>query len=333
MIKTFGQWIVYCFARIVICFLQSIRIETCDSICRCLAWLSYRVLKLRRNIIDENIVHAFPDWSSEQRQALALGMWHHVFLLVCELAQVPRKIHETNWRNFVDISDDDCREQVTQMLSDRPVVVVSGHFGNFEVGGVISGLLGFPTYTVARPLDNPFLHRFINSFRGATGQFMLPKKGSAPLIQSVLEDNGTLVLLGDQSAGPSGCWINFFNRPASCHKAVALFSLLNDAPMILAYSVRSEKPMNFRVRIKAVFDPREHPKTSTKDLTQWYSDQLEAVIRTAPEQYWWLHRRWKPRRRRKKKNKNVQRIDSGSSPRANTGGNEKTTTMSAADKK
>lgn len=333
MIRTLGQWTVYCFVRIVICFLQSVRIETCDSICRWLAWLSYRVLKLRRKIIDENIVHAFPNWSDQRRQSLALGMWHHVFLLVCELAHVPRKIHETNWREFVDISLEDCREQVKHMLSDRPVVVVSGHFGNFEVGGVISGLLGFPTYTVARPLDNPLLHRFINRFRGATGQFMLPKKGSAPLIQSVLEQNGTLVLLGDQAAGPSGCWINFFNRPASCHKAVALFSLLNDAPMILAYSVRSGSPMRFRVRIKAVFDPRDQPNTSTKDLTQWYSDQLEAVIRTDPEQYWWLHRRWKPRRRRKKKNKKVERIDSQSLIRAKMELTDKSSTMNAAENK
>ena len=153
MIKTFGQWTVYCFARIVICFLQSVRIETCDSICRWLAWLSYRVLRLRRKIIDENIVHAFPHLSEEQRQALALGMWHHVFLLVCELAQVPRKIHETNWREFVDISYEDCREQVSQMLSVRPVVVFSGHFGNFELGGFVTGMLGFPYYTVARIMD------------------------------------------------------------------------------------------------------------------------------------------------------------------------------------
>ena len=83
---------------------------------------------------------------------------------------------------------------VLAALDDRPVVVVSGHFGNFEVGGVISGLLGFPTYSIARPLDNPLLDRFVNGFRGRTGQFILSKIGSAPQIDAIMRSGGTIAL-------------------------------------------------------------------------------------------------------------------------------------------
>ncbi len=126
---------------------------------------------------------------------------------------------------------------------------------------------------------------------------MLDKRGSAAQMDRVLRAGGTLVLLGDQSAGPKGCWVDFFGRPASCHKAVALFSLVNRAPMLLAYSLRAGRPLQFTVGVKSEFDPRlaNSDQLSVPALTQWYSRHLEATIRQCPGQYWWLHRRWKIR--------------------------------------
>ena len=307
--QTAVHWIGYLLLRIGVCVLQTLRIETCDAISKWLAWLAYRVLKLRRKVIDENLRFAMPEYSQEARENLAESMWYHIILMVCEITHVHRKIHDTNWREYIYISDEDCRTQVLNNLSDRPLVVVSGHYGNFEVGGVASGMLGFPTYTVARPLDNPFLHRFITAFRGSTGQFMIPKKGSAKQIDHILSTGGNLTLLGDQYAGPKGCVVNFFNRPASCHKAVALFSLLNKAPMQVAYCTRRSAPMTFQVGVSSMFDPAIDAAMAPNELTQWYSDQLETMIREKPDQYWWLHRRWKMRARKKRRNPN-RRIDS-----------------------
>lgn len=286
------QWLVYLMMRCIICVVQTLPIETCQTMSRGLAWLAHDGLKIRRKIVEENLRHAFPNRSPAEYRRLALHMWEHVFLMVCELAQMPRKVHDTNWRDHVFMSKADMRSYVNAMLSERPAIVVSGHYGNFEVGGIISGLLGFPTFTVARPLDNPYLHRFITSFRERTGQFMLPKQGSAKQIDAILQTGGTMVLLGDQSAGPKGCWVEFFGRPASCHKAVALFSLVNRAPMLLAYS-RRRRPLQFELGVIATFDPEQEEMAGVRPLTQWYNEHLERVIRVTPEQYWWLHNRWK----------------------------------------
>ncbi|MCA9215420.1 MAG: hypothetical protein KDB27_20285 [Planctomycetales bacterium] len=307
------HWIGYLFLRFGVCVLQTMGIESCDRLSRFLAFLAYRVLKIRRQTIDENLRFALPEYSDELRRAIGEAMWHHIILMVCEITQVQRKIHDTNWRDYIYISDHDCRLQVLHNLSGRPHVVVSGHFGNFEVGGVASGMFGFPTYTVARPLDNPYLHQFITAFRGSTGQYMIPKKGSAKQIDYILSTGGNLTLLGDQYAGPKGCVVNFFNRPASCHKAVALFSLLNKAPMQVAYCTRRERPMQFHVGVGAVYDPASDVSMSPTELTQWYSDRLEDMIRLQPEQYWWLHRRWKTRTPQKKKKNSTHRIDEAES--------------------
>jgi len=163
------------------------------------------------------------------------------------------------------------------------------------LGGYLMGLFGFPTYTVARKLDNPFLDRFVNEFRGRTGQYILPKQKSGEVIKQVLGGGGILTLLGDQAAGKKGCWVNFFDRPASTHKAVALFSLGNEAPTMVSYARRLDRPLHYEVGPEAIVDPRDagFACRSVPLLAQWYTDRLEDLIRRAPEQYWWLHRRWK----------------------------------------
>jgi KDO2-lipid IV(A) lauroyltransferase len=277
--------------RVTICVVQAVRIETCQRICGFLAWLSFEILKIRRAVIEDNLNHAFPEMSLIERDALGRRMWKHIFLLTCELAHVPRKIHDTNWRDYITFRN--LEWQARYLLSPRPTVVVSGHFGNFEVGGVISALLGYPTFSIARTLDNPLLDRFIKGFREATGQVILPKKGSSFQIDQVLRAGGTLMLLGDQHAGPKGCWVEFFGRPASCHKAVALFSLTQRAPMAIGYAKRLDHPLRFELGIVDIYDPETDGQRDVQELSQWYSRHLENVIRTAPEQYWWLHRRWK----------------------------------------
>ena len=86
------------------------------------------------------------------------GCGEHLFLLVIEVADLPRKIHETNWREYMSL--DGVVPLVRMLLSGRPVIIVTGHLGNFELGGFNLGILGFPSYSVARPLDNPLSERF-----------------------------------------------------------------------------------------------------------------------------------------------------------------------------
>ncbi len=283
--------VAYLAVRIMICIVQTVRMETCERMADMLSWFTHEMLQIRHDVIEENLSHAFPCLTPQQRHRLTRRMWRHLFLLTCEVAHAPRKIHDTNWRDYVTTKHIDA--EVQHLLTDRPVVVVSGHFGNFEVGGLISALLGYPTFTVARNLDNPLLDRFMTRFREATGQYILPKRGSSFQVDQVLSRGGTLMLLGDQAAGPKGCWIEFFGRPASCHKAVALFSLAQNAPIVVAYARRRRRPMQFELGVLGVYDPAHDGRRDVVELSQWYSGLLEDVVRTAPDQYWWLHRRWK----------------------------------------
>lgn len=291
--KLLTDYAAYLAVRVLICVVQALPLTTCEKLSRRLAWLCWRVLNIRRKVVRENLGYAFPEKSEKQRDAIALAMWEHLFLMVSEIAHAPRKLQRSNWREHSTLSSNP--DFLRMLLDERPTVVISGHLGNFEIGGYLLALHGFHTFTIARPLDNPFLNRFVNEFRGAKGQYMLPKQGSGPQIQAILNAGGTLVLLGDQHAGRSSCWVDFFGRPASTHKAVAVFTLGSMAPTAVSACLRRAGPLRFSLDVVGLVDPNaaEFDQGTIPQLTQWYTNRLEELIRRSPEQYWWVHRRWK----------------------------------------
>ena len=303
--KRIKRLIEFVLVKAILAVLQVMTIQQCDWLCRKLAWLISDVIKFRRSVIHQNILGVFPTVTEAECDRMSREMWYHLCLMGCEVVHAPRKIHDTNWRDYVYIRD---KVQMTRYLIDyRPLVAVSGHFGNFEMGGYVTGLLGMPSYTVARTLDNPHLDQFINEFREFNGQFILPKDGSATAIQNVLDSGGILTLLGDQHAGTKGCWIEFLGRPAACHKAVALFTLSGQAPMMVSYC-KHLGPMKFEIGCTGVADPMELPDElrDVTSLTQWYNDRMGDAIYAEPDQFWWVHRRWKEKPVRKTRKRKLQ---------------------------
>lgn len=306
--RTVGQYLVYLVVRIVICVAQAVPLSVCDRASATLAWLFADVLGVRRKVTDENLRHAFPEWSAAERRRVARRMWQHLFLFVCEVAQTARKIRPESWHQFVKLDGEE--EIVRLLMSGRPLLLVTAHFGNFELAGFVFSLFGYKIHTVARPLDNPFLDRFLHRFRASAGQEMLSKQDDYARIRDILGEGGTVSFLADQYAGIKGSWVEFFGRPASAHKAIPLFALDNDAPIVVGCCRRvAGRPLHYELKLQAIADPRElAPKDATVTaLAQWYHEQFELMIREAPEQYWWLHRRWKDKREKRRRERDARR--------------------------
>ena len=283
----------YLVFRAVVCLVQILPLERCDRICKLLAKLFSTWIPLRQSLIRENLQMIFPEWGPDQSEQVTENMWHHLLLMGCEVAQAPRKIHRENWHEHFHIPDR--RSMLEIVMNDRPTVLVSAHFGNFELAGFLTGLFGVATTTVARPLDNGFVHDYITKFRSQGGQYFLAKEGSSSQIQELLSNGGNLTLLADQHAGAKGCWVDFLGKPASCHKGLALFTLSSGAPMIVCCSVRTGGPLKFELSVLGIADPLDGGErfASVASLTRWYNQCLERIIRSFPEQYWWVHRRWR----------------------------------------
>lgn len=294
----------YLAIRGVVCLLQALPLRIALGVGGALAWLAYRVDKRHRRVADDNLKHALPEQCADPivRDRMVRECFRHFCTVVVEIACLPRRIHIHNWRKYATPVGFEKFNPL--LLSDRPLLIVTAHYGNWEVAGYVTGLVGLRTYAIARDLDNPYLHRFLGTFRQKTGQTILAKSGDFDKITGVLEAGGKIATLGDQDAGPRGLFVNFFGRPASTHKAVALLAQQFDAPMVVIGIPRVGWPMKFAIEVEDVIDPRDYPAKRpdlVKAMTIRFTEAIERLAKRHPEQYFWLHRRWKHQPPDKKK--------------------------------
>jgi Kdo2-lipid IVA lauroyltransferase/acyltransferase len=289
-----ADYSVYLLLRIFVCIVQALPLALGRSFAVALAWLVYTIDKRHRQVAVDNLKKAFPGCGEAELDRLVRRVFRHFCTLAIEIIHLPRCFHANNWRRYVELPQGDIL--LGQMLSGRSIMFVTGHFGNWELGGFILGALGFRTYAIARTLDNPFVDHFLRfKFREKTGQQILSKDGDYERIQRVLATGGTIATLADQDAGQRGLFVDFFNRPASTHKAVALLSLAHKTPLIVIGTAKVAEPFRYAVLVEDVILPEEYDgqPDAVRKITQRFTTALERLARRYPEQYFWLHRRWK----------------------------------------
>jgi len=289
-----ADYAVYVAVRFFVCVLQMLSLPAACRVADALAWLIFRLDRRHRQVAQDNLCHAFPDqFTAVQRTELVRQVYAHFCRLLIEIIHMPRRLHTHNWKRYVNLAE--VKILVDRLLSNRPLMFVTGHFGNWEMGGYVLGLLGMKTHAVARPLDNPYLDDFLRQFRERTGQRLLAKKGDFDQMQAILAKGGVIGTLGDQDAGQRGLFVDFFNRPASTHKAIALLALEFNVPLLVVHNRRTGGPLEYEVRLEDVVLPEEYAGApdAVRAITQRFTLALERGIRLAPEQYFWLHRRWK----------------------------------------
>jgi KDO2-lipid IV(A) lauroyltransferase len=288
-----ADYALYLVVRLFICIIQAVPLGAALAFADALAWLAYRFDHRHRQVAEDNIAHAFPGISAPEIDRRVWAVFRHFCRLVIEITFLPRKMHTANWPKYVEMRDP--RRFVDRLTSRRPLLLLTGHFGNWEMGGWVLGLLGFRTWAVARLLDNPHLNAFLGRFRRGTGQEIISKGGGFERMKTILGAGGIIATLADQDAGQKGLFVDYFGRPASTHKGVVLLALEHQVPMVVLGVRQNGKPLDYQIVISDVIMPEEYEgrPNAVHEVTQRFTTALEQVVRTAPGQYFWLHRRWK----------------------------------------
>lgn len=286
------------FAMFVHMFDWEANYRTARWICNAIWWLGKRWRALGRfeHRGKAHLRLSFPDWSEERIERVAKASLRNFIYLGLEVLFTTRLITPPRWRRHVTLVNQ--AENVRLMLERKsPVIYVSGHFGNWEVVAYTMGALGFTTTAVARPLDNPYISDYVYGIRQRRGLTILDKKGAVRLAGSILEANGLLSFIADQDAGRKGCFVDFFGRKASTYKSIALLAMRYAAPIVVGYGRRLDEEYHFAIGIQRIIHPAEWADQADAMtwITQEYTTALEQVVRSAPEQYLWTHRRWKHR--------------------------------------
>ncbi|MBN2447448.1 MAG: lysophospholipid acyltransferase family protein [Phycisphaerae bacterium] len=267
---------------------------------RFLRWLCR---KRDRERAMDNLRPAFGDqYSEKQLQNIARrAMEHFAQLYLVELVMTPRVVNEWSWARHVELGN--LGPALRELLRERGTIMITPHFGNFELLGYTIARLGLPLTAIMRPLDNPPLNEYLMASREAGGVTLLFKKGVSQAASEVVERGGTLCFIADQDAGHKGIFSEFFNRKASWYKSIGLLAMQHNVPIVVGGAARQRRGMHYRMDVERIIQPAEWQDRD--DPLQWITDTfaqgLEAVIRRHPEQYLWMHRRWKSRPREERR--------------------------------
>jgi KDO2-lipid IV(A) lauroyltransferase len=219
-------------------------------------------------------------------------------MLAVEVLFTTRLIRLDTWPRYVELAN---FKEVLELLvrGERGLIMLTGHYGNWEVLGYVLATLGFPTTSVARPLDNPYVSDFIFGVREKTGQRIIAKKGATGEVIDVLAQHGAVGFIADQNAGSKGIFIDFFGRKASTYKSIGLLAMEYEVPVVIGYARRVGDRFRFRVGVQDVIQPEDWKEAGVQDplryITQRYTKAIENFVREDPGQYLWVHRRWKTR--------------------------------------
>jgi KDO2-lipid IV(A) lauroyltransferase len=236
------------------------------------------------------------DYSEAQLADIGRRSFEHLAeVYLVEFLQTGRLVNVASWSRYIEL--DELGPALREILSDRGVILLTAHFGNFELLGYALTTLGLPLTALMRPLDNEYLTRYVVRARDAGGLRLIFKRGAAEESDRTLKAGGALCFIADQDAGRKAVFADFFGRPAAWYKSIGLLAMHHRVPIVVGAAYRTRPGFHYRIAVNRIIQPEEWDaqREPLRWLTQEYARALEELIRRAPEQYLWIHRRWKTR--------------------------------------
>jgi KDO2-lipid IV(A) lauroyltransferase len=257
--------------------------------------LAFRLDRRHREIAVENLARAFPDVSSaEQVRALAQSVFESLGRTAVDVAR-SGEVLSGKRRDAAQVDGFD--RLLEAKRRGRGVLMLGAHFGPWELLPVLATLYYEPIHVVARPLDNPWLDDLLTSLRERGGNRVIRKQDAVLAILQVLRRGETVGIMIDQHiTEKEGIVVPFFGRPASTVSAPALIAIRSGAA-VLPVGILREGRGRYRVRIAEEVAVRRSGdlRADLAENTARFTAAIEAVIREQPDQWFWVHRRWKTR--------------------------------------
>ena len=252
--------------------------------------LVYVVDRFHRRIALENLAQAFPSRTAEERRAVVRAMFMHFGRLLLELIKFSTLTDDEILRS-VEVEGEEHVRQAYQQ--GRGVLLVTGHFGYWELQAIALALRVEPISVLARPLDNPYLHETLERIRTRSGNTVIYRQGAVRKVLRALEANHAVAFLIDQHLHSDAVYVDFFNRPAATTSALAALALRTGAPVIPAFALPIPGGRYRLVYERPVPPPREGSPDAIREFTQRCTDVLEMYVRRDPHLWLWMHRRWR----------------------------------------
>jgi Kdo2-lipid IVA lauroyltransferase/acyltransferase len=289
------EWLAYAGVWIVLKITGALPRSMARALAVAVARILLAVTPKLRKTAEFNLQLAFPDWTNPQRAATIRRMVRSLGWMAAEFARMPRYTRE----NIEEAMVLDGQENFLEgQRRGKGVLFLTAHIGAWELSSFAHALYGFPLHYTARPLDNKRLDELVNRYRGLSGNAPIFKNESARAMLKILKDAGTIGILADQNTMPEeGVFVKFFGVPACTTTGIARVALHTGAAVVPGYAVWDASLQKYRLRFEP---PLELIRTgdAERDIfenTQRFAKVTEEIVRKYPDQWVWVHARWKTR--------------------------------------
>lgn len=248
-----------------------------------------------RRAAEWNLRLAFPEWSAAERRRVMRAMIRNLGWMLGEFSQFPRYTRE-RVETFVVL--DGYENYAAARAAGRGVLVLTGHIGAWELAPFAQALFSAPLNFLVRPIENRRVDALVLRYRCFSGNRPIPKQGAARAILRVLREGGAVGILLDLNATPDdGVFVPFFGIPASTSSAMARIARRTSTPVVPGYIYWDAEMRKYRLR----FEPAlrlvhtEDEEADVVENTARFTRVIEDFARRHPEQWLWVHKRWKTR--------------------------------------
>lgn len=281
-----------CLADMLLTCFQGIPTPLRKALFTGLFLLFYHLVPRQRLIAAHNLRRAFPEKSDDEILRIVRGVYRNMGIMAAEFFDIPLLTKE----NIGELVDAEGLNHCLKALDKgRGVLIFTAHFGNWELVAAAGALLIKPGIVIYRTLDSAFLDHLVRRVRSATGNILLPKEHAMRAMLRSLKRNEIVGILIDQNmAWYEGVFVEYFGRPACTTNGLALLALHTGAPVLPGFIARLSDG-----RYRFVIGPEvEVARTGNRDAdilvnTQRFTKVIEEVVRQYPDQWFWVHQRWK----------------------------------------
>jgi Kdo2-lipid IVA lauroyltransferase/acyltransferase len=256
------------------------------------AGIFFYLVPIRKKTVIENLTAAFPEKSTGELRRIAFNTYKSFSVTLIEILYLPFMSKEQimNSINFVNLNLIKEKYEL-----NKGVILLSAHFGNWEYIAISSALkLEIPFSVIIKNQRNPYVSDWLNKMRTRWGNKIVPLGISIRQVYKELLDKKVVAMVADQRGPSEGIRVNFFNKPSSIYSGTAQLALKAKVPVLCGIPIR-QKNYSYIAEIVEISSENlpEDNEGKIKELTQRYYDHLESLVREHPEQWLWMHKRWK----------------------------------------
>ncbi len=278
----FTDKITYHFLRAISKFIAKFSLQNQVAISQHIASILYHYIPKRKKVAIKNLKTAFPECSDTWIQNTLKKCYKFLCYNFIQFLAFPKST------DSIKIQINGQATLDNELEKGKGVILISAHFGAWEILGHWLGMNNYPLRGVAQRQKNKGANKFFEEKRQLSGIKHIYRKVGMDVLYNILKENKILGLVSDQDAKNKGIFVNFFNTPASTHKGAAIFHLNTSAPMIFGLCIQTGF-QEYKIELIPII-----PVNNTiEDITKQYTHTLEKIIRKYPDQYFWFHNRWK----------------------------------------